>query len=315
MDRRTPTTSKEDRRQHDLRRRRQRHAEGRRRRRHAGRRGRHRHGGIHRFQLSTPVAATINLSTGTGTGGVAQGDTLSGIENVIATAADDTLIGDGNGNQTLTASSATIRRTAATATTPRPAETAPTPPPMWGAVAGVTVSLATTTAQDTGRRRHRHAVVDREPHRLRLRRHAVGHLRHQHPLRRRQQRQRRRLFRRRHAERRQRQRHAERRRRQRHAERRRGQRHADRPGRQRHAFRRHRHRHRLLRGRGRRRDGGALAWPGRRTRAATERTRSRRSRTSSARTSPTRSPARPATTPSPAAARRRREGLRRVSTH
>jgi len=40
---------------------------------------------------ASPV--TVNLTTGTGTGGDAQGDTLTGIERVIGSAGDDTLIG------------------------------------------------------------------------------------------------------------------------------------------------------------------------------------------------------------------------------
>jgi len=43
---------------------------------------------------------TVNLTTGTGTGGDAQGDTLTGIERVIGSAGDDTLTG-GAGNDTL----------------------------------------------------------------------------------------------------------------------------------------------------------------------------------------------------------------------
>ncbi len=47
---------------------------------------------------ATPV--TVNLTTGTGTGGDAQGDTLTGIERVIGTAGNDTLIGSA-GDDTL----------------------------------------------------------------------------------------------------------------------------------------------------------------------------------------------------------------------
>jgi Ca2+-binding RTX toxin-like protein len=41
---------------------------------------------------------TINLSAGTGVGGDAQGDTLTGIENIIGSKFNDTLMGDGNAN-------------------------------------------------------------------------------------------------------------------------------------------------------------------------------------------------------------------------
>ena len=41
---------------------------------------------------------TVDLTTGTGTGGDAQGDTLIGIENVTGSkAGGDTLTGDGDG--------------------------------------------------------------------------------------------------------------------------------------------------------------------------------------------------------------------------
>src|SRR3546814_15995539 len=44
---------------------------------------------------------TVDLTTGTGLGGDAQGDTLSGIENLTGSNYDDTLTGDG-GNNSLT---------------------------------------------------------------------------------------------------------------------------------------------------------------------------------------------------------------------
>ncbi|WP_181699667.1 cadherin domain-containing protein, partial [Chthonobacter albigriseus] len=61
------------------------------------------------FALST-AAVTVNLTTRTGTGGDAQGDTFSGIESVIGSGLADTLTGDttanvldgGGGNDTLT---------------------------------------------------------------------------------------------------------------------------------------------------------------------------------------------------------------------
>jgi Ca2+-binding RTX toxin-like protein len=44
------------------------------------------------------AAVTVNLTTGTGTGGDAQGDTLTAIENVIGSSYNDSLTGDGNAN-------------------------------------------------------------------------------------------------------------------------------------------------------------------------------------------------------------------------
>ena len=44
------------------------------------------------------AAVTVNLATGTGSGGDAQGDTLSGIENLVGSAFGDTLTGDANDN-------------------------------------------------------------------------------------------------------------------------------------------------------------------------------------------------------------------------
>ncbi|NJO55091.1 MAG: cadherin-like domain-containing protein, partial [Rhodospirillales bacterium] len=47
---------------------------------------------------SSASAVIVNLATGTGSGGDAEGDTLSGIEQVIGSAYDDTLIGDDGDN-------------------------------------------------------------------------------------------------------------------------------------------------------------------------------------------------------------------------
>ena len=47
---------------------------------------------------SSAAAVTVDLNAGTGLGGDAQGDTLTGIENLIGSAFNDTLTGDGNDN-------------------------------------------------------------------------------------------------------------------------------------------------------------------------------------------------------------------------
>ncbi|MCZ6812603.1 MAG: calcium-binding protein, partial [Alphaproteobacteria bacterium] len=44
------------------------------------------------------VGVTVSLATGTGSGGDAQGDTLTGIENLTGSAFDDSLTGDANAN-------------------------------------------------------------------------------------------------------------------------------------------------------------------------------------------------------------------------
>ncbi|PZU92163.1 MAG: hypothetical protein DI527_10535 [Chelatococcus sp.] len=48
---------------------------------------------------ASAAPVTVNLATGLGSGGDAAGDTLSGIEDVIGTAGDDALTGDGNANR------------------------------------------------------------------------------------------------------------------------------------------------------------------------------------------------------------------------
>ena len=106
-----------------------------------------------------------------------------------------------------------------------------------GAAAGVTVALGNAAAQNTVGAGTDTLSIDRESHRLELRRHAVGHLWRQHRIGRRWQRYAIGLLRQRHALRRGRQRHAERRRPERHLERRRRRRHGDLPERLR---RRHR---------------------------------------------------------------------------
>src|SRR5262249_57705343 len=47
---------------------------------------------------TSSTAVTVNLATGTGSGGDAQGDTLTNIENLIGSTFNDTLIGDQNAN-------------------------------------------------------------------------------------------------------------------------------------------------------------------------------------------------------------------------
>jgi glucose/arabinose dehydrogenase len=47
---------------------------------------------------SSPVGVTVNLASGLGAGGDAQGDVLGGIENIIGSAHDDVLIGDSSAN-------------------------------------------------------------------------------------------------------------------------------------------------------------------------------------------------------------------------
>lgn len=48
--------------------------------------------------LSSGAAVDVNLTTGTGTGGSAEGDILNSIENLIGSLFDDTLTGDANAN-------------------------------------------------------------------------------------------------------------------------------------------------------------------------------------------------------------------------
>ena len=47
---------------------------------------------------SSPASVTVNLAAGTGVGGDAQDDTLSGVENLTGSDYDDTLVGDGVAN-------------------------------------------------------------------------------------------------------------------------------------------------------------------------------------------------------------------------
>ena len=50
------------------------------------------------YYQRSDAAVTVDLQTGTGSGGHAQGDTLSGIERVVGSAHDDTITGDAAGN-------------------------------------------------------------------------------------------------------------------------------------------------------------------------------------------------------------------------
>ena len=60
------------------------------------------HGGAGRDTLSyegSSAGVTVDLSTGTADGGDARGDTFSGMEDIIGTAREDRLTGDGNANR------------------------------------------------------------------------------------------------------------------------------------------------------------------------------------------------------------------------
>ena len=198
---------------HAERRRRRRHAGRRRRQRHAERR--RRPGYRHLCHRNRSVIVSLALAGAQNTGGSGN-DTLSSIENLVGsnfadtlsgTAGDNTISGGGSdddvkgyaGNDMLNgeAGDDTLNG-GATNDTLNGGDNNDTligqdgndtlaggsgidTASYVGAVAGVTVALATTTAQNTGRRRNRHAVVDREPHRLQLRRHAVGHRRRSTP--------------------------------------------------------------------------------------------------------------------------------------
>ena len=85
------------------------------------------------------AGVSVSLMTGLGSGGDAQGDTLVSIENLTGSALDDTLEGNGGAN-VLTGGAG-----ADTVSYER-------------ALAGVTVSLAVTTAQNTLGARYRYAV-------------------------------------------------------------------------------------------------------------------------------------------------------------
>ena len=93
------------------------------------------------------AGVNVSLATGQGSGGDAEGDTLANIENLTGSAFDDTLEGS-SGNNVLAGGDGTDTVSYA------------------HAAAGVTVSLARTTAQNTRRRRQRHAERVREPDRL-----------------------------------------------------------------------------------------------------------------------------------------------------
>lgn len=86
------------------------------------------------------AGVTVNLLTSTASGGDAAGDTIANFENILGSSQADTLTGDGNanviegglGNDTMVGGGGTDTLSYA------------------GATAGITVSLATLTAQNTG---------------------------------------------------------------------------------------------------------------------------------------------------------------------
>jgi Ca2+-binding RTX toxin-like protein len=80
---------------------------------------------------ASAAGVTVSLATGTGSGGDAQGDTLSNIENLIGSNFNDVLEGN-SGNNALVGGTGIDTVSYANAT------------------AGVTVSLAVTAAQNTG---------------------------------------------------------------------------------------------------------------------------------------------------------------------
>ena len=97
------------------------------------------------------AGVSVSLATGVGSGGDAEDDTLANIENLTGSAQNDTLEGDGNNN--------VLAGGAGTDTVS-----------YEHATAGVTVSLALTSAQNTGWRRQRYAERFREPDRVCVRR-------------------------------------------------------------------------------------------------------------------------------------------------
>ena len=116
---------------------------------------------------------TVNLLEGPGTGGTAEGDVLVNIENVMGSEQDDHLTGDqfanelhgGGGDDLLTAAPAPTPWSAATAMTPRLIRS--------GSAQGVVVSLMNNSVH-VRRRRGRHLLQHREPHRHGSRRQLIG---------------------------------------------------------------------------------------------------------------------------------------------
>ncbi len=69
---------------------------------------------------------TVNLTTGTGSGGDAQGDTLTGVDNLIGSFGDDSLTGDAGNNYRSSAAPGPMPSPATAAST-RPTIPAPAP--------------------------------------------------------------------------------------------------------------------------------------------------------------------------------------------
>src|SRR5581483_11860800 len=89
-------------------------------------------GGIDTVTYAASAAAVdVSLATGSGSGGDAEGDTLIDVENLTGSAFDDTLEGDG-GNNVLTGNGGSDTVS------------------YEHAAAGVTVTLTTAAAQNTG---------------------------------------------------------------------------------------------------------------------------------------------------------------------
>src|SRR5262249_43821752 len=80
---------------------------------------------------ASPASVAVSLATGTATGGHAQGDTLVGVENLTGSSFNDTL--EGNAGDNVLAGGSGIDTVS-----------------YESAAAGVTVSLAASSAQNTG---------------------------------------------------------------------------------------------------------------------------------------------------------------------
>ena len=118
---------------------------------------------------SSGAEVTVNLQTGSGSGGDAQGDTLSGIENIIGSAFADVLTGDGGAN-TLVGGAGPDALNGGGGT-----DTAD----YSSSAAAVNVNLLANSGAG-GDAAGRHLQQHREHHRQRVRRHAHGRHRSQH---------------------------------------------------------------------------------------------------------------------------------------